>query len=198
LAADRVTGAAPTTEAADAGTDATGASAADVTGAAALVTADVTGAAALLTADVTGAAALATADVTGVAALAAAATGAESVLAELVPGERAGTEPADPAGEAAEAAGEPEVSDETADVAGEAAGDSVEVTDVSAAGVPFEGAEVAACACRENTSMTTKIPAATTASCTARTAMRRAIGCGISSSPSPGNRSWPVCPQPAT
>jgi hypothetical protein len=42
------------------------------------------------------------------------------------------------------------------------------------------GGSVAACACRENTSMTRKIPAATIASCTARRATRRAIGCGIS------------------
>lgn len=36
---------------------------------------------------------------------------------------------------------------------------------------------VAACACRENRSIITRIPAATSASCIARRAMRRAIGC---------------------
>jgi X-X-X-Leu-X-X-Gly heptad repeat protein len=43
-------------------------------------------------------------------------------------------------------------------------------------------AEVAACACRENTSKTIKIPAATTATCTARRAMCRKASCGMSSS----------------
>jgi hypothetical protein len=45
---------------------------------------------------------------------------------------------------------------------------------------------VAACACRENTSKTTRIPAAAIATCIARRAMCRKIGCGISSSPPPG------------
>ena len=49
-------------------------------------------------------------------------------------------------------------------------------------GVEVDGARVAACACRENTSKTTRIPAATIASCTARRAMYRKIGCGMSSS----------------
>jgi hypothetical protein len=48
-----------------------------------------------------------------------------------------------------------------------------------------EVTEVAACACRENTSKTTRIPAATIATCIARRAMYRKIGCGISSSPPP-------------
>jgi hypothetical protein len=48
------------------------------------------------------------------------------------------------------------------------------------------GGPVAACACRENTSSTRKIPAATIASCTARRAMRRAIGCGMGYSHPPG------------
>jgi len=39
---------------------------------------------------------------------------------------------------------------------------------------------VDACACLENSIMTKKIPAATIASCIARRAMRRAIGCGMS------------------
>jgi hypothetical protein len=42
-----------------------------------------------------------------------------------------------------------------------------------------------ACACLENSIMMTKIPAATIASCIARRATRRAIGCGMSSSHSP-------------
>jgi hypothetical protein len=45
---------------------------------------------------------------------------------------------------------------------------------------------VAACACREKTSKTTRIPAAAIATCIARRAMSRMIGCGISSSPLPG------------
>ena len=48
------------------------------------------------------------------------------------------------------------------------------------------GGFVAACACRENTSMMMKIPAATIASCTARRAMRRAIGCGMTLLPPAG------------
>jgi hypothetical protein len=64
-------------------------------------------------------------------------------------------------------------------------GDVTELTgEVTAErGDPGSGvSEVAACACRENTSMITNIPAATIASCTARRAMRRKIGCGMSSS----------------
>jgi hypothetical protein len=69
----------------------------------------------------------------------------------------------------------------TLEVADEAAELTAEVT-AERGGV----SGVAACACRENTSMITKIPAATIASCTARRAMRRRIGCGMSSSPPPG------------
>jgi hypothetical protein len=47
---------------------------------------------------------------------------------------------------------------------------------------------VDACACLENSIMMTKIPAATIASCIARRATRRAIGCGMSSSPLARNR----------
>jgi hypothetical protein len=46
---------------------------------------------------------------------------------------------------------------------------------------PTEGV-VAACACRENASKTARIPAATIATCTARRAMCRKIGCGMTSS----------------
>jgi hypothetical protein len=45
---------------------------------------------------------------------------------------------------------------------------------------------VAAFACREKTSKTTRIPAAVIATCIARRAMSRTIGCGISSSPLSG------------
>jgi hypothetical protein len=52
-------------------------------------------------------------------------------------------------------------------------------------GEPGGGGSVAACACRENTSMMKKIPAARIASCIARRAMRRTIGCGMSYSHPP-------------
>jgi len=48
------------------------------------------------------------------------------------------------------------------------------------------GAEVAACAWRENTSRTARIPAASSAACTARRAMRRRVGWGTSGSRSVG------------
>jgi hypothetical protein len=70
-----------------------------------------------------------------------------------------------------------EVVDVTAEVSvlvtGEAAGPE---------GVAVEGA-VAACACRENTSKTTRIPAASIAHCAARRAARRKASCGIGGSP---------------
>ncbi|HEX6523756.1 MAG TPA: hypothetical protein VF070_27710 [Streptosporangiaceae bacterium] len=73
----------------------------------------------------------------------------------------------------------------TTEVTGDAAESTVEVT--AERGDGDDGvSEVVACACRENTSMITKIPAATIASCTARKAMRSRIGRGMSSSPSPG------------
>jgi hypothetical protein len=54
---------------------------------------------------------------------------------------------------------------------------------------------VDACACLENSIMMTKIPAATIASCIARRAKRRAIGCGMSSSPLTRNRKmWHLLP----
>jgi hypothetical protein len=73
----------------------------------------------------------------------------------------------------------------TLEVADEAAELTAEVT-AERGDVGGGASGVAACACRENTSMITKIPAATIASRTARRAMRRRIGCGMSSSPSPG------------
>jgi hypothetical protein len=68
----------------------------------------------------------------------------------------------------------------TAEVTGDAVELTVEVTVES--GDPSGVSEAAACACRENRSMITNIPAATIANCTARRAMRRTIGCGMSSS----------------
>src|SRR5262249_43687640 len=70
-----------------------------------------------------------------------------------------------------------------AEVTGDAAELTAEVT--GERGDVGRVSDVAAWACRENRSMTTKIPAATIASCTARRAMQRRIGCGMSSSHSP-------------
>jgi hypothetical protein len=87
-----------------------------------------------------------------------------------------------------------DVAELTADVTGlvaeltaEVTGDAVELTaEVTAErGDVGSVSEVAACACRENRSMITKIPAAAIASCTARRAMQRRIGCGMTSSHSP-------------
>jgi hypothetical protein len=53
------------------------------------------------------------------------------------------------------------------------------------------GGAVAAYACRENTSKMTSIPAATIATCTARRATCRKIGCGMSSSRTTGtDQTW--------
>jgi hypothetical protein len=95
-----------------------------------------------------------------------------------------------------------EVSGNTAELTGVAAELTVEVTGPTAepiaevtvepvdACVDVRGgsAAVAACAGRENISMIAKIPAAANAACTATTAMRRATGCGMSSSHS--TRNW--------
>jgi hypothetical protein len=72
----------------------------------------------------------------------------------------------------------------TADVA-EVAADVAEVTAEAAGDAGVDGG-VAACACRENASKRTRMPAATIAACTARQAMRREISCGMSSSAPPG------------
>jgi hypothetical protein len=80
----------------------------------------------------------------------------------------------------------------TAEVTGDAAELTVEVTVES--GDPSGVSEAAACACRENRSIITNIPAATIASCTARRAMRRTIGCGMSSSHSPETGRGYACP----
>ena len=122
----------------------------------------------------------------------------ESVEAELVGdaaelvAEAAGAtvEPtAEVTGDVAEPTAEPTV-EPTAEVTVEAepsvdeAEPSVEAVD--AADVCFDvrgaSAAVAACAGRENSSKTTKIPAATSAACIAARAMRRTTGCDMSSS----------------
>ena len=92
-----------------------------------------------------------------------------------------------------------EVTAEAAELTGDAADGTAEVSEVNGddpevagdvdacAGVKGGEAKVAAFACRENTRKTMKSPAATMATCTARRAMRRTIiGCGMSSSQSPG------------
>jgi hypothetical protein len=92
-----------------------------------------------------------------------------------------------------------EVTAEAAEVTGDAADGAAEVPEVSGddpevagevdacGGVRGGAAKVAAFACRENTRKMKKSPAATMATCTARRAMRRTIiGCGMSSSQSPG------------
>ena len=83
------------------------------------------------------------------------------------------------------------VAEAAADVTGAAAG--VLVPDPATGPVAAEvtvpeptGGVVAACACRENTSKTARIPAATIATCTARRAMCRKTGCGMSSSRTDG------------
>jgi hypothetical protein len=53
----------------------------------------------------------------------------------------------------------------------------------AAADVADDGGKVAACACRENTSKTAKIPAAKIATCTARRAMCRKVAWDTSSPP---------------
>ena len=80
-----------------------------------------------------------------------------------------------------------EVTGLAAELTAEVTGDAVELTVEVTAERGDDGSvsEVAACACRENRSMITKIPAAAIASCTARRAMQRRIGCGITSSHSP-------------
>jgi hypothetical protein len=77
----------------------------------------------------------------------------------------------------------------TGPVAAEVAAVTAEVAGAVTAEVPgpeSAAAEVAACACREDTSKTARIPAATIANWTARRAMQRKIGCGMSSSRTTG------------
>jgi hypothetical protein len=83
----------------------------------------------------------------------------------------------------------PKFTAEVAEVTGFVAALTAEPTDERAEdGADPRGVRVSrvdACACLENSIMMTKIPAATIASCIARRATRRAIGCGMSSSHSP-------------
>ncbi|MFI5066088.1 MAG: hypothetical protein ACHP9Z_19210, partial [Streptosporangiales bacterium] len=58
------------------------------------------------------------------------------------------------------------------------AGAALEMAD-AAAEVTFDVGKVAACACREASRRRVRIPAATIATCTARRAMCRTIGCAI-------------------
>ena len=115
--------------------------------------------------------------------------------AELV-GEAAGAtaEPtAEVTGDVVEPTAEPTVEptvEPTAEVTDEAepsvdeAEPTVEVVDAADVCFDVKGASaaVAACAGRENSSKTTKIPAATSAACIAARAMRRTTGCDMSSS----------------
>jgi hypothetical protein len=120
-------------------------------------------------------------------------------------GELEATEVADEPAEPADDAVEPidEVADDAAEPTDDVADDAVEPTDdvaddVAEPTVEATGAEapesvdvrvalrgdraaVAAWAGRENSSMTTKMPAAASAACTAMRAMRRAVGCMSSS-----------------
>jgi hypothetical protein len=82
-----------------------------------------------------------------------------------------------------------EATGDAAELAAEVIGDTAELTvevTVETVDVCVDvrggSAAVAACAGRENTSMIVKIPAAASAACTATRAMRRAIGCSMSSS----------------
>jgi hypothetical protein len=149
------------------------------------VTAEVAG----LTGEVTG---MTAGEVTGeVAELTVEVTGEVAGLTGEVAVEVAG----DVAVETGDVAVELVVAEVTAEVTGDVAELTGEVTaerDDVGDGV----SEVAARACRENRNMITNIPAATIASCTARRAMRRTIGCGMSSSHPPGNRTRCACPLP--
>jgi hypothetical protein len=83
-----------------------------------------------------------------------------------------------------------EVTEPVADVTEPVAEVSGPVAEVS--GPVAAGGAVAACAWRENASRATMIPAATIATCTARRAMSRTIGCGMSSSRTTGDRPDPA------
>jgi hypothetical protein len=82
-----------------------------------------------------------------------------------------------------------EVTEPMADVTEPVAEVSGPVAEVS--GPVAAGGAVAACAWRENASRATMIPAATIATCTARRAMSRTIGCGMSSSRTTGGQTRP-------
>jgi hypothetical protein len=83
-----------------------------------------------------------------------------------------------------------EVTEPMVDVTEPVAEVSGPVAEVS--GPVAAGGAVSACAWRENASRATMIPAATIATCTARRAMSRTIGCGMSSSRTTGDRPDPA------
>jgi hypothetical protein len=90
-----------------------------------------------------------------------------------------------------------EVTEASTDVTGpvaEATGPEPELAaaDEVSRSAAVAGGAVAACACREKTSKMTKIPAAVIATCTARRAMCRKIGCGMSSSRTTGGQTRPA------
>ena len=91
-----------------------------------------------------------------------------------------------------------EFTGEVADVTGFAAALTADPADERAEdGADPRGDRVSrvdACACLENSVMTTKIPAATIASCIARRATRRAIGCGMCTPLARNQRMWHVLP----
>jgi hypothetical protein len=72
---------------------------------------------------------------------------------------------------------------------------TVPMAEVTEVGQGLLGGVVAACACRENASKASMIPAATIATCTARRATCRTIGCGMSSSRTTGtDQTWLTLP----
>jgi hypothetical protein len=114
----------------------------------------------------------------------------ELVLAEPVPAELplvevvVGVDAAEPTAEVTGDVAEPtvDVAEPTVDVAEPSVDEVPEMVDVRVA-LRGDRAAVDAWAGRENSSMTTKMPAVASAACTATRAMRRAVGC-MSSSPS--------------
>jgi len=116
----------------------------------------------------------------------------EPVAAGVVPALEPVPEAAEVTGAAAGVEPEPELAPVPEPVAAEVTDAAAEVTGAVAEVVlepelaRLAGGLVAACACREKTSKTTRIPAAAIATCIARRAMSRMIGCGISSSPITG------------
>jgi hypothetical protein len=107
---------------------------------------------------------------------------------EVAAGKGAGAAAEVAEGAGTDGAGAGAAADTTADAA-DVTGAAADATGAGTAGAELtggvgvaEGAKVAACACRENTSKTARIPAAAIATCTARRAMCRKIGCGMCSS----------------
>jgi len=122
---------------------------------------------------------------------------AVKVAAELPPAAELPSDGADVAAEAdvaVEVAAEltPDVADVAVEVAAEVTEEAVDVTAEVSVLVTGDAAEpdvvvvegaVDACACRANTSKTTRIPAASIAHCAARRAARRKASCGIGELP---------------